>query len=837
MHLFVRTCLAVAVLLAASVSLAAAQQELLSLSFEGDLNGQEGESPTVATGVTYEAGVVGMAARFNTPNNVRYPSAGNINATEGTLQFWIKPSWPGGDGQTHVFLQFGTGGGGMVFNKDGANNLRSLFNQYGPGGVPEMGVGVNVASWEAGAWKHVAYTWSSSAQRLRLYVNGQQVAQSVISAPLPGVGATTFQIGAEGTTHYASAAIDELRIHAAELTPAQVLQSFLAGISVASIETAVDAVEMYPTWRQWIAISAETSLGSLTLPAAAAAWESSDPSVASVDAQGRIVAHSPGTATLTASIGSASASVDVLVRQPVLPPDEEEVDPLLATPAEGAPYAMPVVAIRYIPTNDGVNVDSSIAAWSGTVTGLRDYVRQLERETKFMLEEGSRFRGYADPLAVPSLGYRVVRIINVYEPLPPDTNPAHGTGSPGIYFPDYEAILSRFGAQAWVDQEGVKEVWLWGYHHGNIAPVESNMSSPTTGDISNSYRFQDDLPIYSRTYVLYNYNYTRSSNESVHNHGHQLEAILGYAAQRQDGNADLFWKRFVGQNAQGQFITGRCGWTHMPPNTTSHYDYWNAAVVLSDIEDWRPSGTGQHRPVSAATWGSLQYPWPGGIVPPDIVQHNWYIYWMQAMPGLGNMIPYDIGSGRMTNWWALTADWDAEIPRVAADYGLHTTRTPNSVVQQPAPQEQAVGGTAVFSVSVTGTCPPTYQWRRNGAPIVDGPGGAAPGGGVVAGARSATLTITSVQPADAGIYDCVVTNLCGAIFSDEASLSVLGGCPADWDGDGQVNSNDISAFLIAWLADVQDGTLEADFDGSGSVNSNDISAFLTAWLEAVQVGC
>jgi len=62
-------------------------------------------------------------------------------------------------------------------------------------------------------------------------------------------------------------------------------------------------------------------------------------------------------------------------------------------------------------------------------------------------------------------------------------------------------------------------------------------------------------------------------------------------------------------------------------------------------------------------------------------------------------------------------------------------------------------------------------------------------------------------------------------------------CPADWDGSGDVNSNDISAFLTSWLASVQDGTLDADFDHSGAVNSNDISAFLTAWLAAVGGGC
>ncbi len=63
------------------------------------------------------------------------------------------------------------------------------------------------------------------------------------------------------------------------------------------------------------------------------------------------------------------------------------------------------------------------------------------------------------------------------------------------------------------------------------------------------------------------------------------------------------------------------------------------------------------------------------------------------------------------------------------------------------------------------------------------------------------------------------------------------GCPADWDGSGTVNSNDISAFLSAWLDSVQNGNLIADFDQSGSVNSNDISAFLSAWLAAVGGGC
>jgi len=63
------------------------------------------------------------------------------------------------------------------------------------------------------------------------------------------------------------------------------------------------------------------------------------------------------------------------------------------------------------------------------------------------------------------------------------------------------------------------------------------------------------------------------------------------------------------------------------------------------------------------------------------------------------------------------------------------------------------------------------------------------------------------------------------------------GCLADYNVDGQVNSNDISAFLSAWLDSVQNGNLIADFNLDGTVNSNDISAFLSMWLSAVQGGC
>ena len=107
----------------------------------------------------------------------------------------------------------------------------------------------------------------------------------------------------------------------------------------------------------------------------------------------------------------------------------------------------------------------------------------------------------------------------------------------------------------------------------------------------------------------------------------------------------------------------------MPPNTLGDYDYLNPALVESDIEDWRPDNSGVKTLVNLNTWGDLAYAWPGGAQGvPQRTESQWYIYWMQNMPGLDNGIPYG-RINEMTNWWYLTARWD----EVVNGYGLHTS--------------------------------------------------------------------------------------------------------------------------------------------------------------------
>ena len=326
----------------------------------------------------------------------------------------------------------------------------------------------------------------------------------------------------------------------------------------------------------------------------------------------------------------------------------------LMRPAPGNLYEIPVVSICYLPTKDGVHLDPDATDLDATLYEMYEKIVMINRQIKFALEEGSRYHGYTNRNARPTLGYKIVAMITLNEDLPRDS--VVKAGKKNQYQIDYNKILERFGGKDWVENQGVKEFWIWGYHYGDLDVTESNMSSPLTGNVSNSVRREGDMPIYQHSYVAYNYNYERSAAEAIHDHGHQLEAQLAWVNQHQDGNTDLWANRFV----------KRCGWTHCPANTSKDYDYLNPAVVESDIADWRPDGGGRKILVSDRTWGEIPYAWPGGVVPEQKTETQWYIFWRQNIPGENSGLNVD--GQALTNWWDFVGDWDGCALR---NVGLH----------------------------------------------------------------------------------------------------------------------------------------------------------------------
>lgn len=89
---------------------------------------------------------------------------------------------------------------------------------------------------------------------------------------------------------------------------------------------------------------------------------------------------------------------------------------------------------------------------------------------------------------------------------------------------------------------------------------------------------------------------------------------------------------------------------------------------------------------------------------------------------------------------------------------LHVYRVPLAITVPPADQTVLPGGTALFSVTAQGLGPLAYQWRRNGTPVP--------------GATNAVFALTNAQPADAGAFGVVVSDVSGSVTSSPAVLSV-----------------------------------------------------------------
>jgi len=84
------------------------------------------------------------------------------------------------------------------------------------------------------------------------------------------------------------------------------------------------------------------------------------------------------------------------------------------------------------------------------------------------------------------------------------------------------------------------------------------------------------------------------------------------------------------------------------------------------------------------------------------------------------------------------------------------------ITQQPSNQTVTVGGTATFSVTATGSPVLRYLWFLSPATLV-------------ANSTSPTLTISNVQPSNAGHYFVIVSNAFGSAASSNVVLTVTNG--------------------------------------------------------------
>jgi len=122
------------------------------------------------------------------------------------------------------------------------------------------------------------------------------------------------------------------------------------------------------------------------------------------------------------------------------------------------------------------------------------------------------------------------------------------------------------------------------------------------------------------------------------------------------------------------------------------------------------------------------------------------------------------------------------------------------------------GSLARFSVGVSHSTAVTYQWTRNGTPLVNG--------GNITGADGLVLTIAPTSAADVGNYECTATTTCGFATSSIATLS-LDSTDGDLDGTPDCNDGCPSDPLKTAPGVCGCGTPDADTDGDLVLDCND----------------
>ncbi len=169
---------------------------------------------------------------------------------------------------------------------------------------------------------------------------------------------------------------------------------------------------------------------------------------------------------------------------------------------------------------------------------------------------------------------------------------------------------------------------------------------------------------------------------------------------------------------------------------------------------------------TAASGGTASFNVTAGGQPPFTYQ--WWFNGTELASG-GNVV--GATSNLLTLSPVTTADAGRYSVVVTNSYGSVTSAVaalsvifPPSFTSQPTNQTVAAGASAVFTASVSGESPLSYQWQKNGTNLVDG--------GAIAGATTDLIALSAVTLSDAGNYRLVVTNVYGAATSSVAVLTV-----------------------------------------------------------------
>jgi len=215
---------------------------ILNCRFEGNVNGEDGESGTVS-GVSYESGKKGKGVYIGAGDSLSFPVDGNISVNNGTIQMWVKPNWDGDDGVDHGFIsinpvkndignEWESGTSFLGIFKWRALSLfhfRIIGNAEGGASSARGGdVVKDVATFfKKSQWYHLTMTWEDET-KVTGYINGVKLGEDTVTDGKFSLDDDAIYIG--GKFNKAEAVIDDVKIYNYARTADQIAEDFASSV-------------------------------------------------------------------------------------------------------------------------------------------------------------------------------------------------------------------------------------------------------------------------------------------------------------------------------------------------------------------------------------------------------------------------------------------------------------------------------------------------------------------------------------------------------------------------------------------------------------------------------
>lgn len=192
--------------------------EDLLLHFDGSVAGANGEAPFLAQNVSYASGKWGGCLSLGSQSRLQFIQTNNLHLDQGTIEMWVALRADGSDpvysAQDHVLFSYHSPNGDyMQIDEDRIGHV--IYAGGTVAGQWESAYGSlgNMSSWKSGVWHHLAFTYSSSQNFMKFYVDGSLAAQNNEGHYwAPDAAGNLFSVGGDPYGNNADYWIDELRI-------------------------------------------------------------------------------------------------------------------------------------------------------------------------------------------------------------------------------------------------------------------------------------------------------------------------------------------------------------------------------------------------------------------------------------------------------------------------------------------------------------------------------------------------------------------------------------------------------------------------------------------------